>query len=119
MALRVVSLPAAASRMKNEAISAEVSHSPSTSAATSAVVRSSPGLIRRSSAGVAGPHRHALDLDLGEEPDRRLTSQGAASPAKRSPISCATSSTMRSPTAGSRSTVVVGGGPVSLPSHPG
>ena len=52
MALRVVSLPAAASRMKNEAISAEVSRSPSTSAATSAVVRSSPGLIRRSSASV-------------------------------------------------------------------
>ncbi len=50
MALRVVSLPATASRMKNDAISADVSRSPSTSAATSAVVRSSRGLARRSSA---------------------------------------------------------------------
>ena len=50
MALRVVSLPAAASRMKNDAISEELRRSPSTSAATRAVVRSSRGLARRSSA---------------------------------------------------------------------
>ena len=43
IALRVVSLPAADSRMKNEAISADVSRSPSTSACTRFVVRSSAG----------------------------------------------------------------------------
>ena len=45
MALRVVSLPAATSRMKNDAISAGLRLSPSTSAVTSAVVRSSCGFF--------------------------------------------------------------------------
>ena len=50
MALRVVSLPAATSRMKNDAISAGLRLSPSTSAVTSAVVRSSWGSFIRASA---------------------------------------------------------------------
>ena len=50
MALRVVSLPATTSRMKNEAISAGVRLSPSTSAVTRAVVRSSCGSFWRASA---------------------------------------------------------------------
>ena len=45
MALRVVSLPAATSRMKNDAISDGVRLSPSTSAVTKAVVRSSCGSL--------------------------------------------------------------------------
>ena len=43
MALRVVSLPATTSRMKNDASSAWLSHSPSTLALTRAEVRSSVG----------------------------------------------------------------------------
>ena len=53
IALRVVSLPAPDSRMKNEAISAEVNRSPSTSACTRLVVRSSRGRDRRDSANCA------------------------------------------------------------------
>ena len=50
MALRVVSLPAADSRMKNDPISDDVRRSPLTSARTRLVVRSSVGRARRSSA---------------------------------------------------------------------
>ena len=50
MALRVVSLPAPDNRMKNEAISADDSRSPSTSARTRFEVRSSAGSARRDSA---------------------------------------------------------------------
>jgi hypothetical protein len=50
IALRVVSLPATASRMKNEPISWSDSRSPSTSACASAVTRSWRGCCRRSCA---------------------------------------------------------------------
>ncbi|CFR92492.1 Uncharacterised protein [Mycobacterium tuberculosis] len=50
IALRVVSLPATTSRMKNDAISLDDSRSPSTSASTRLLVRSSWWLTRRSSA---------------------------------------------------------------------
>ncbi len=47
MAVRVVSLPATARRMKNGATSSGASISPSTSACTSLLVRSSVGFLRR------------------------------------------------------------------------
>ena len=50
IAFRVVSLPAAVSRMKNDAISGDVRRSPSSSACTRFVVRSSVGRVRRCSA---------------------------------------------------------------------
>ena len=83
IALRVVSLPATRSRMKKLAISWSVSRSPSTSALTSAVVRSSAGWLRRSTAiRVISPDNSSpavrnaatacssLSMSSGSPPDR-------------------------------------------------
>ncbi len=66
MALRVVSLPATTSRMKNEATSAEVSRSPSTSAWTRLVVEvlggHRPALVGQRRRIRADVHRHLQEL---------------------------------------------------------